>query len=139
MWLHNLYDFLGLGARSQSSLFTVKKREHTKPRSKSKSPRNSRIIPGVRISELKLIPSNPTSPKGSDEKLETKEIDLEAADCDIAASMPQILAKIDQNCPKKQDMTLELEQKSEDQMAVSEIWADESPNVPNAKLAGKIY
>ena len=68
--------------------------------------------------------------------METKEIDLEATDCDIAASMPQILAKIDQNCPKKQDMTLELEQKSEDQMAVSEIWADESPNVPNAKLAG---
>ena len=114
----------------------MKKREHTKPRSKSKSPRNSRIIPGVRISELKLIPSNPTSPKGSDEKLE---IDLEAADCDIASSIPQILAKSGQNCPKKQNMTLELEQKSEDQMAVSEIWADESPNVPNAKLAGKIH
>ena len=124
--------FLGLGARSQSSLFTVKKRENAKPRSKSKSPRNSRIIPGVRISELKLIPSNPTSPKGSDEKLD---IDSEA-DCDSAT--PQILTKVDQNCPKKQDMTLELEQKSEDQMAVSEIWADESPNVPNAKLAGKI-
>ena len=67
-----------LGARSQSSLLSsnVKKRE-PKPRSKSKSPRNSKVIPGVRISELKLIPnSNPCSTLNSPSERKGKYISM---------------------------------------------------------------
>ena len=107
-------------ARSQSSLLSttnnqVKKREN-KPRSKSKSPRNSAIIPGVRISKLKLN----LTPTGSSQ---SKSSSASPAD------------------PKKVDMTLDLKNEPTtvvkkagwQGMAVSEIWADESPNVPNAE------
>ena len=67
-------------------------------RNNSKSPRNSTIIPGVRQTHLKLIPTSPldTSPSPKWQETKTK-------------------------------MTLPIA--SSHQMAISDMWADESPNV----------
>ena len=60
--------------RSQSSLVSSTQRDNRKPRSKSKSPRNSRVIPGVKISELKLISpgDTPKEPPKEEEHIESK-------------------------------------------------------------------
>ena len=58
--------------RSQSSLVSSTQRDNRKPRSKSKSPRNSRVIPGVKISELKLISPSGDTPKEPPKEIESK-------------------------------------------------------------------
>ena len=122
-------------ARSQSSLLStttnqVKKRENTKPRSKSKSPRNSAIIPGVRISKLKLN-LTPTSGSGS------KSSSASPADPNKIVDMTLDLKNENgENIshPYGTPCTNTVVKKAGWQgMAVSEIWADESPNVPNVE------
>ena len=49
--------------RDKSSTSASNSAEKSRERSKSKSPRNSRFIPGVRITELKLVSRNSEQPK----------------------------------------------------------------------------
>ena len=86
--------------------------ERPRPRSTSKSPRNSRIIPGVRIPELKLKRRSrevtPTEVQEEEQReestvQETKQHEEPTTPIVAAAALPS--------------------------MAVSEIWTDESPNV----------
>jgi len=111
----------------------VKKRENNKPRSKSKSPRNSAIIPGVRISKLKLN-LTPTSSSNS-----IKSSSASPADPNKKVDMTLDLKNenLSQPCTTNSDIrtgfsdnTTNVVKKAGWQgMAVSEIWADESPNV----------
>ena len=107
-----LASFLNSGiSKSKSEPLSLKSSAHTKkskkqsktakkyiPRPKSKSPRNSTIIPGVRQTHLRLIPTSPLDSSKSPNWCETKT-----------------------------KMTLPIS--SHQQMAVSDIWTDESPNI----------
>ena len=88
------------GKKSKKQAKTITKASNSRP--KSKSPRNSGcytgVIPGVRQTHLKLIPTSPLD----------------------ASKSPQW-------DDKKTKMTLPIA--SNHQMAISDIWADESPNV----------
>ena len=78
-----------------------KKKSSPDQRPNSKSPRNSRVIPGVRIAELKLLPTS----KSKEE-----------------------VAKEEEPKNHHKEMTLEFNNKP-DAMAISDMWTDESPNV----------
>ena len=131
-------------ARSQSSLLSttnnqVKKRENNKPRSKSKSPRNSAIIPGVRISKLKLnltptsssnsIKSSSASPADPNKKVDMT-LDLKNENLSHPCT-----TNSDTRTGYSDNTTNVVKKAGWQGMAVSEIWADESPNVED-KLIG---
>ena len=89
---------LNLKSVAQNKKSKKQKNTPKNSRPKSKSPRNSTIIPGVRQTHLRLIPTSPL-----DNSQTTKWAE------------------------KKENMTLPVA--SNHQMAISDIWADESPNV----------
>ena len=89
--------------------------ERPRPRSTSKSPRNSRIVPGVRIPELKLLKrrSREVTPT---EVQEGEEVDRRREESKLQET-------------GHEDPTTPVVAAALPSMAVSEIWADESPNV----------
>ena len=87
--------------KSKSEPLDLKKKSLSRRRSKSKSPRNSGIIPGVRISQLKLITKTPEEPKSASPKTMTLEL----------------------KSPNDNSM-------NGSKMAVNEMWTDLSPNPP---------
>jgi adenomatosis polyposis coli protein len=115
------FDFRSEPLDLKAKLALVKRREKKspkkeRPRSTSKSPRSSRIIPGVRIKELTLRKRNSreSTPPNTAEEPSTP----------VAEQLPMTLPIAifsDKSTAASKAAA----------MAVSDIWTDESPNVSN--------
>ena len=88
------------GKKSSKADKSVRRREN---RSKSKSPRNSKLIPGVRISELRLVPKEKQSSSSSESTPQKPSQDTDVTPTTLPFLKPP-------------------------SMALSDIWNDESPN-----------